>query len=522
MQAERIKERTATQQISGPAIGVTEEFADPAGLNDGPVVWDLDPGTLDVGFSRLRPPIDQPNVLPESTIEFVGDQDDILIEASPRTALYQPSPSVLPPATVTNAPEVMPEESGKSASLEDEVNHDSAYGPDDPRDFDHISFESPRSSLWRSFNQRLRRRFKAQTDPDPDYKEAFVDNQAPYLEDDFLEIPEGSMATIFRSNDPGTWYDPEQSLRVLPVSNARLDATYDGFVDDSLDIVGPGARTGTSEESWRLDEREFPEPQPAEWHLTRRELLSSLPPIESLDDSVQFIAPTPQATPVAPVAPRRPLPDPRSFFDISEPSGLAAFRIALFGSSSRPTAELIGDLAAEPIHSDWATRKTQDRYSSTQLVGEHSSHTWDDGTWSRANAEDMPGFDSVTSYSSVVRVPDEHRRSGTGRSADDHRETSQQRVQAKASIVVPAGAGKCCATCRSFLPDGDGSRGRCTNEWASQHRSVVEADELACRSSFGDWWIAADSTWIPPVADPSIPDSASRTRATSVRTKNLD
>ena len=57
---------------------------------------------------------------------------------------------------------------------------------------------------------------------------------------------------------------------------------------------------------------------------------------------------------------------------------------------------------------------------------------------------------------------------------------------------------KCCLTCRSYAPSNERGRGRCTNEWSRTNRAIVEADDLACHSSLGDWWIAADAIWIPP------------------------
>lgn len=55
---------------------------------------------------------------------------------------------------------------------------------------------------------------------------------------------------------------------------------------------------------------------------------------------------------------------------------------------------------------------------------------------------------------------------------------------------------RCCATCRDFVPEGDGSRGRCRNPYALVQPRMVKSDELACRSSIGVWWLPRDDIWL--------------------------
>lgn len=526
LQAERIKERAAAHQILGSDAKSAKEPFEPQGFNEEPVISNVDPETLDVAFARIRTVLDQPPLLvADSTPELpASDQDFVLIEASPRAALYQPNPTSVEQEMGASIPEEEPEEYVEAADLDHAVNETMAYSASDPQDIEEDALESPRSSLWRSFNQRLRRRFKVQADSEPiaGYDEPFLEDDAPFHHEEHLESSDGLVASAFHSNDPDTWYDPEQPTQMLVTSDGIRDTVDDGLVDDSFGLDGEDVWTATTEESWRLDEREFPEPQPAEWHRTRRELLSSLPPVESLDDSVQFIAPTPQATPVAPVAPRRPLPDPRDFFDISDPSGLAAFRVALFGSSSRPIGASISDLYRESTHADPGPPKQDERYFYSPEVDEYPSHGRDDGDWASTNDDELQRFDSHTSLERLPLVDKHYLPPRTSRRDIELEEAPQRRAQSVAPIAAPVDAGKCCATCRSFLPDEDGTRGRCTNEWASRHRSVVEANELACRSSFGDWWIAADSTWIPSDGESAREGTASSPRASRVRTSNLD
>ncbi len=52
-----------------------------------------------------------------------------------------------------------------------------------------------------------------------------------------------------------------------------------------------------------------------------------------------------------------------------------------------------------------------------------------------------------------------------------------------------------CRTCRDFKPTGTGERGWCNNNHAFSHRRMVEADELACGSSYWCWWLPHDGIW---------------------------
>jgi len=58
--------------------------------------------------------------------------------------------------------------------------------------------------------------------------------------------------------------------------------------------------------------------------------------------------------------------------------------------------------------------------------------------------------------------------------------------------IVP----RCCASCRDFVAEGDGSRGRCRNAYALVEQRMVKSDELACRSSIGTWWLPRDDLWL--------------------------
>jgi hypothetical protein len=87
-------------------------------------------------------------------------------------------------------------------------------------------------------------------------------------------------------------------------------------------------------------------------------------------------------------------------------------------------------------------------------------------------------------------------------------------------LEVENGVAKCCLTCRSFQPADDAGRGWCTNSWAGTYRQMVNADTLACKSSIGNWWIAADTTWIPP--SDSIQPQTPRTDRLVARAETRD
>lgn len=53
-----------------------------------------------------------------------------------------------------------------------------------------------------------------------------------------------------------------------------------------------------------------------------------------------------------------------------------------------------------------------------------------------------------------------------------------------------------CETCRSFRPAGNSARGWCANPDAFTLRTVVNASDLPCISSFGCWWVPYDDVWL--------------------------
>jgi hypothetical protein len=59
-----------------------------------------------------------------------------------------------------------------------------------------------------------------------------------------------------------------------------------------------------------------------------------------------------------------------------------------------------------------------------------------------------------------------------------------------------AGIPRSCDTCRDFQRDPNGRTGFCGNAHAFGRRTMVECDQLACRSSVGVWWLPNDDFWL--------------------------
>jgi hypothetical protein len=63
------------------------------------------------------------------------------------------------------------------------------------------------------------------------------------------------------------------------------------------------------------------------------------------------------------------------------------------------------------------------------------------------------------------------------------------------TITIAPDIPRKCATCRSFRQSETGDRGWCVNQWAFPHRPLVNAEDLACDSSLGCWWLPGDDAW---------------------------
>jgi hypothetical protein len=395
-----------------------------------------------------------------------------------------------------------------------------AYEPYAERTVPRSRQESPRGSWWRSLNFSLRRRYEPEPEPVYEYEE---DDVGPYPAPAAQE-PAHSHADAVKSeqfeDDRLYWEDAP----LEPVAEDAWwpeDAVEDEDVQDDLPLAatrtGSDSYLATTDESWHLDAREFPEPQPASWHATRSEILARRPEPQpaQLDrrerqapvaDEVEWIDPPAASRQREEQPARRPRPEPREFIPIDQPNGMDAFRSALFGSVApvglNPAEQFAQPTPPPTAIDDLYRRRERSSYTEFALpVADPEPEDWDE-----------PAYEPVAARQAAPeRTPrrqPRRNRSGKGsrhveqdvddlfdirRAVADPDDTSVTR-----QLAVENGVAKCCLTCRSFQPADEAGRGWCLSEWSTTHRQMVNADTLACQSSIGNWWIAADTTWIPP------------------------
>ncbi|MEJ7901537.1 MAG: hypothetical protein WKF63_06790, partial [Thermomicrobiales bacterium] len=361
--------------------------------------------------------------------------------------------------------------------------------------------ESPRGSWWRSLNFGLKRRYRSEPISVPVYIDdegwaAESDDAATY-DDDYSH--ERNYADTSFQADAGAGYD---------------EMPGDGFdAADEIDLI-----FATSEESWLQDAWEFPEPQPVEWQESRSRLLERSPEPDAAAVRMNQVSPSHSPRYGNAVVDNHPatfatfhseqragvaaVRSASSSFALDQPAGMDAFRSALFGGSDHaespngvahnvmatfaPVAERSPEQGSRPVEPD---SYNQDRLTNG-LPGGYSgmserSHTRRPSRNARQPQPQHPfnsGFDIREAIGDQDAVIDQH-------------------------FDVASRVPKSCSTCRSFRASDNGERGWCMNDYAATHLQMVNSDDLACRSSIGDWWLAADTSWIPPtdVIQPETP-----------------
>ncbi|MDQ3655450.1 MAG: hypothetical protein M3457_10265 [Chloroflexota bacterium] len=475
------------------------------------VVWDVEGERLNIAFERARVAIDQPIHLSPGPLDPPdGVEDPVTFTASRRVSArlaMSPEESL----EIGGGPKPMTEDD--NAIDEDWCIIDAAnYGggesyepgsePEENESNDPPSLaESPRTSWWRSLNFGRKRRYRSE----PTYAYEDYDDLAA----------EGEYAATDGAAIEGGVHDDDEDGRF------ELGAGY-------VDTLSPGIEAAddadpifaTSDESWLQDEWEFPEPQPAEWHETRAKLLeyASKPMTAGVQPTGVAVStypgpPTQAALDEAPAAYHLEqlagvLPDrsASSAFAFDEPSGMDAFRAALFGDSNpsgarngvftdgNPTYAAGSDRPLRQVASRPSRRVEPEPYVHDRLADHF--HEQPPGTIDRyatfrparisTMAQTRDAFDSGFDIRDAIADGDD---------AFDR--------QFEVASRVP----KSCSTCRSFQASDNGERGWCLNDYSKTYRQMVNSDDLACRSSIGDWWLAADTSWIPPtdVIQPETP-----------------
>jgi hypothetical protein len=288
-----------------------------------------------------------------------------------------------------------------------------------------------------------------------------------------------------------SWEGHDESSIADDFDDQVLDGRHDAY-DSSItrqEVEAPDL--ATSEESWLEDELEFPEPQPAEWRETRNAMLADRPTAH--DDLVPSPAPVPNHSTAdrghaiepesASLLPPTPPRQPPTYFAIDQPGGMNAFRAALFGAGDSGTGESDDDrsLPVQPLAAAPSMEPRPDRDWLSRSPGDGTvDASFNSPPWWQHSGPARPS--SRFARGSSLDIPDEILERDDGPRAFD----------------VASRVPKCCRTCRSFRPSDHRDEGWCMNGDAFTHRQMVNADRLSCRSSIGDWWLAADQSWIPP------------------------
>jgi hypothetical protein len=113
-------------------------------------------------------------------------------------------------------------------------------------------------------------------------------------------------------------------------------------------------------------------------------------------------------------------------------------------------------------------------------------------TRSRVRGTPLPDRWSPRSYDDGAE--DDRRWDAPHTLRDDEFDTPAQGTASSQRVFAPE-VPRICRTCRDFRISEAGDRGWCTNQWAFQHRRMVDADFLSCRSTTGTWWLAHDRYW---------------------------
>jgi hypothetical protein len=450
------------------------------------VVWDLDPDDIRIAFQRVREAIDQP--LP------------MRLEQPARNDVHGHAHGDASPPATPEPPQPA------SYNEDDDLAHDAEWYPDEPDGIDSASSslrspepESPRGSWWRSLNFGIRRKVTLDSWRDRAFVADTTRNDAlrfdtrerdldPFYDDEVTEPAYTDEEQWEGYGDPASSFDHDD-----PEFVDRYDAFEHRQVADMQHFA-------TSETSWREDELDFPEPQPADWYETRAALLATRPPYQ--DD----ISPSPEpitAPPsiegehhLGPASGIRPVPaaprQPPTYFAVDQPGGMNAFRAALFGVGDSDSGDVDGERTA------LVQRSTAESMKGRWPPGEGVSQ--------------VPGEDRVETSDATPPwwqhpVPVRPARRFERGSSLDIPDEILERDEGPRTFDVASKVPKCCRTCRSFRPSDNRDQGWCMNGDAFTHRQMVNAEALSCRSSIGDWWLAADQSWIPPedVIHPQTP-----------------
>ncbi len=437
----------------GPEIRIPETQAI---VDADDVVWDAEGDRLVMAFERARAAIDLPPVEVTNTVDLPEPAHQVA-DVDIDTLAFEPA---------------------MDEAFDEALDYEHAEFDDSAIPQFHKPQDSPRWSWWRSLNFGLKRNREVQAEPYPveaEYDERFDDYETSGYQSE--------------SYAPGG-YDSEE----------------DGFFAESDELPDFVAETSgipvfvTSEESWREDVRDFPEPQPAEWHETRAQLFASqvhfedeYPPYVELPSMPHF-----DDHGYLPIESSIPEPRTPSHFAIDEPTGMDAFRTALFGNAASDVDdfESLAPTGHPPLTRSAQLESIAD---TSDLVDTGYRRSLVPPSQPSRLRRQRPATSPASGFGQY--------QSGFDGGFDIREAISDDDDEFDRQFAVASSVPKSCSTCRSFRPTETGERGWCANDWAFTHRQMVNAEDLPCRSSIGDWWLAADTSWIPPldVIQPATP-----------------
>ncbi len=168
-------------------------------------------------------------------------------------------------------------------------------------------------------------------------------------------------------------------------------------------------------------------------------------------------------------------------WDLHQPSGMDSLRERLFGQTLQPAYATATRVAERPTALASEPRGP--------FEDELPSRDWD----FRAEAAfDNAGIDPAPEFEPVAYPYD----SGFNPDFDLRRLViTADEPPIDLRIAIAPDIPRKCATCRNFRAADGGDRGWCTNRWAFPHQPLVNAEDLACESSMGAWWLPDLDAW---------------------------
>jgi hypothetical protein len=553
----------APQPPAQTPAGTTPQAAKPAEADvletdKNPVVWDVDTSSLKVVFERTRnaiaghdpggptldPDDDNDGTLEADDIDVVMHHDDRFVPESAAFDVWSDEAKVddaiafddpvaaawvetetewidatadAEPGWIDASAEVEPEwieEPTEPVADRFALEHQHEEAPQAQPAKPRVD-ESPRSSWWRSLNFGRKRRYHPEPEPAVEevpftYADGATEALDAYGYDDaYANDAFGDASTVQAvANDAA--YDDADYLDDGEEAHFEDDFAADEQHYAAESTLIRDRYAITSEDSWLEDERYFPDPQPPNWYEERTRLLASRPEPEPLPAPVSFgesrQAPPPEPEPVAHPQ-RRVRREPGSYFAINEPGGMSAFRAALF--SDDPGSDVREERPAAFQRRPLPEREATDRLDQVFAGNRDDEPTPMEPLQRRAEPRTRAA--APIRFTQHKAMFDESFDIGDTISEDDGKPHEYE---------LASRVSKACWTCRSFRAADEGRSGWCMNEWAPTHRQMVDAEDIACHSSIGDWWIAADTTWIPPV-DRIVPETP-RTDRLAARSQQDD